>query len=644
MPDLLLKMDAEENVSPAMAKAADATKQLGTDTEIATEKAGTSWAKYGDAVKTGLLVAGGALAAFSKMALEDFASQEKADKMLGASMEQLGLNSKELVEVFKGQATALQETLGVSDDMVEGLQAMAIRFGTAPSQVDALTRAVLDFAAATGKDADGAMQVLLKGVENGGDALKKLGVHYETTGDKAEDLNRAVEAIEKRFGGSAAAASDTFAGQLAKMREQAHELNETFGGFLVNLNAHTGTLDKVTTAFKEWNFVLSGGDKDLDARNERMNTLSMTTRLLTEERGRLKELDNADLAFQQNKGPTEMARLKAATQANIDLLVAQKAVAQQAIDAANGKASAPGPIGPTFGPSEPTEEWKKKAEEADKKAKEAAAKAAEARAKAMKAAQDDAVKGMEQQAKLDATAAEKAQKENDDFNAAMLGSQAKFDQDKYAAEYAAERKLTAMEAREDEARIKQDAQNNAQRVEAAKMAGAAVGASFITAMGNAIHQTNSGEDMDPGEFIKSLLPSLVGFGLEAAGFGPAGMMLGQAMTGAVMQQFATGGYVQPEHHAGGGYGGEGDTVPAMLTPGERILSLPEIGAMGGRDAVERAVSGGGGGGPTIINQISAMDTQSFQSYMGDRGGAGLVRAVRQNRGETAQMLRRAGAR
>ncbi len=424
----------------------------------------------------------------------------------------------------------------------------------------------------------------------------------------------------------------------------AHELNETFGGFLVNLNAHTGTLDKVTTAFKEWNFVLSGGDKDLDARNERMNTLSMTTRLLTEERGRLKELDNADLAFQQNKGPTEMARLKAATQANIDLLVAQKAVAQQAIDAANGKASAPGPIGPTFGPSEPTEEWKKKAEEADKKAKEAAAKAAEARAKAMKAAQDDAVKGMEQQAKLDATAAEKAQKENDDFNAAMLGSQAKFDQDKYAAEYAAERKLTAMEAREDEARIKQDAQNNAQRVEAAKMAGAAVGASFITAMGNAIHQTNSGEDMDPGEFIKSLLPSLVGFGLEAAGFGPAGMMLGQAMTGAVMQQFATGGYVQPEHHAGGGYGGEGDTVPAMLTPGERILSLPEIGAMGGRDAVERAVSGGGGGGPTIINQISAMDTQSFQSYMGDRGGAGLVRAVRQNRGETAQMLRRAGAR
>jgi hypothetical protein len=36
-----------------------------------------------------------------------------------------------------------------------------------------------------------------------------------------------------------------------------------------------------------------------------------------------------------------------------------------------------------------------------------------------------------------------------------------------------------------------------------------------------------------------------------------------------------------------------DTVPAMLTPGERVLSVPEVARMGGRDGVDRMTNGGG---------------------------------------------------
>src|SRR5687768_4112147 len=57
-----------------------------------------------------------------------YLEQEKADKMLARV-------AGENTEAFKRQAAAMQAALGVSDDMVQGLQTMALTFGAAPDQV-----------------------------------------------------------------------------------------------------------------------------------------------------------------------------------------------------------------------------------------------------------------------------------------------------------------------------------------------------------------------------------------------------------------------------------------------------------------------------------------------------------------------------
>ena len=46
--------------------------------------------------------------------------------------------------------------------------------------------------------------------------------------------------------------------------------------------------------------------------------------------------------------------------------------------------------------------------------------------------------------------------------------------------------------------------------------------------------------------------------------------------------------------------GTGDTVPALLTPGERVLSVPQVAKMGGHQAITRLAAGGAVGGPAQV--------------------------------------------
>lgn len=168
----------------------------------------------------------------------------------------------EATEAFQRQAAAIQQQLNVSDEYVLGLQEMALRFEVAPSRVDELTRAVLDYSKATGLDADGAMRRLLLGLEAGGEGLARMGVEMKSTGNKAADLSEAVRQLQERWGGAAAADAATLAGRVEGLKVAFDELLESVGALALvsfvefdvwygNLVSHESGIKAVTQALNE---------------------------------------------------------------------------------------------------------------------------------------------------------------------------------------------------------------------------------------------------------------------------------------------------------------------------------------------------------------------------------------------------------
>ena len=209
MADLLIRIAGDYAAEEAFGKAAGDVKELGR-----------------------------ALVEFAKESVEAFNQQEKADR-------QLALVAKESTQAFKDQASALQATLGVSDDMVERMQTMLLRFGEAPAAVDETVRALLDYSAATGTDAVSATQTLLSSVQSGRTAFKELGLQYEKTGEATKDLHNVTAALAGVVGGSAGAEADSLAGRTRKLSERWGEVKEAFGGFIAEIESKFGVLEKL---------------------------------------------------------------------------------------------------------------------------------------------------------------------------------------------------------------------------------------------------------------------------------------------------------------------------------------------------------------------------------------------------------------
>lgn len=188
--------------------------------------------------------AGGILVDFYKDSLKAFQESDKAQR-------QLAVVAKDLTSAFQQQAQAIAETANISDELVMGVQTMLLRYGEAPAAVEATTKAVLDYAAATGTDAQTATEALTRGVEAGTGHFKGLGISIAATGDRTKDLALATAELAKKYGGASAADASSLSGSIRGAEEAFGELQEAFGGFLAMTAEKTGGLYAVTTALRE---------------------------------------------------------------------------------------------------------------------------------------------------------------------------------------------------------------------------------------------------------------------------------------------------------------------------------------------------------------------------------------------------------
>lgn len=227
-------------------------------------KANAHLKSFGDAAKTAAGVAAAAFAAFGvaqwgKDAVHAFTTTQKHVTQLGATFKRLGYESKQLTAQFAEQASKMQSTLGVSDDMVLQMQTLLVAFGVAPKQIDSTVKALVDYATLTGEDAVGATQKLVEAINSGSmKALKSMGIMIKDTGDKSKNLALAVDELNKKFGGAAAANAGTLGGKMQILSAQWEDMQKAFGGFVATIESKLHVLEKLTLAFEGLTRVMSG--------------------------------------------------------------------------------------------------------------------------------------------------------------------------------------------------------------------------------------------------------------------------------------------------------------------------------------------------------------------------------------------------
>lgn len=543
-----------------------------------------------DSVQGKVLGLGKALLEFSKSSVKAFEDQAKADRQLAAVAGQA-------TEAFKAQASALQESLGVSDDHVQKLQTMLLRYGEAPAEIDKTVRAILDFSAATGQDAESAISQLTSSVTTGKMAFKDLGLQYDQTGSRGDVLKAATEALAAKFGGAAAADANSLTGSVEKAKQQFGELQETFGQMIADFVVKTDVVSGLTQVFRELNYAMGGGESDLEysAAQKRIHGIA-------------NELQGLRDTFRDLSGQNAPVDV-------LEKIIDQIADAEKRLNQAKGGGLA------TTG-----------AANATKAGRAGGSDDSMARFK----------ESLQERITVVTDAAEREAKLWDEHDRAQARVEEEAERDRLNSfKEATEEKIKAItEGYEKEAKEaeKHDRQMKKQEEKYAE-AGEKIGTAFANSLSGAIEKLASGQEMDVGETLGDILAAVLGVagaalgsaipGLGTVAGGLIGGLAGSAIKGVTRRKRHSGGYAgdgMARYHAGTWVGS--DEEAAVLQNGERVLGRHEVAAMGGPQGVERAVRGGGG---TTIN-VSTLDGSTAREYFERAGGRALIDAVRSGRG------------
>lgn len=206
----------------------------------------------------GIDLANSAIGGFGGSATKVFKNVAKFAAIGGAAIAAgLGSSVKAAAEDAQGQAVlskTLKNSSGATDDQVASIEdlisSMTLATGVADddlrSGLGTLVRATgnstkafdllknaMDISAATGKPLEATTSALAKGYLGQMGALKKLGVPLDASIIKSKDFAGAMEVVNKQFGGSQEALSNSAVGRFDRLKNAFGEASETLGTALL---------------------------------------------------------------------------------------------------------------------------------------------------------------------------------------------------------------------------------------------------------------------------------------------------------------------------------------------------------------------------------------------------------------------------
>jgi len=183
-----------------------------------------------------------------KAVITSASEAEQADRKLLAALEAQGTAMPSVLAAYQDYAAALQKTTVYSDDAVTAATALLVQVGgVMPRDMQAALTATTNLAAALGKDLPEAAGMVAKAANGQTQQLEKLGVSFIDTEGHAVDFATAMERVNEKFGGAAAAEADTYAGRLKQLANAWDNVQEAIGRAIVQNQTVQTLIGEVTT-------------------------------------------------------------------------------------------------------------------------------------------------------------------------------------------------------------------------------------------------------------------------------------------------------------------------------------------------------------------------------------------------------------
>jgi len=199
------------------------------DTEKGFAKLGEAAKKLGSVIGVSLGVE--ALISYGKSAVTAFAQEDKAAKILGQTMKNLGIGF--LTGAMNDYVVKLSEATGVTQDELRPAFDTLIRSTGNAAKAQELLNLALDVSAGTSKPLSVVTQSLAKAYLGNTASLGKLATGLTKAELASGNFVEIQTKLNDLFHGQAATAADTVAGSMSRLAITAHEAQVTIGEGLV---------------------------------------------------------------------------------------------------------------------------------------------------------------------------------------------------------------------------------------------------------------------------------------------------------------------------------------------------------------------------------------------------------------------------
>jgi hypothetical protein len=178
--------------------------------------------------------------------------QEEAINKLNTALRLTGRFTEETSKSLQRFADDLQRSTRFGNELVLETAGLIQTLGNLDEQgLQRATKAALDFATATGRDARTAAELLGRAAQGQISAFTRYGIVVQQGATNAETLNNALRALETRFGGASEASINTFAGALAQFQNNLGEVQKAFGGLIQASPAIIGVISEIGKIFAD---------------------------------------------------------------------------------------------------------------------------------------------------------------------------------------------------------------------------------------------------------------------------------------------------------------------------------------------------------------------------------------------------------
>ncbi len=161
-----------------------------------------------------------------------------AQNKLNQALALAGEYSKEASDKFSAFASRIQATTTVEDDAVRSAAALLESMSQLSEYgLEKATETAIDMSAALGIDLDTAVRMVGKAANGEVWSFKRLGISIEEGDTKAETFTNTLDTLNRKFGGSAAAQVNTYAGATAQLKNNFGDFQEEIGNVVVGNSA-----------------------------------------------------------------------------------------------------------------------------------------------------------------------------------------------------------------------------------------------------------------------------------------------------------------------------------------------------------------------------------------------------------------------